>query len=116
LKPYKKFRSIVGTDPVLSHISFMSNFSNRTDLIELIVGMLERLVVLNDLIPSATTRFHSLSAPSISINDYLLRIYKYVIVERAVLIQILVYLDRMCIRLPGFSFNSLTSHRCLFLI
>ncbi|WAR57417.1 hypothetical protein PtB15_8B464 [Puccinia triticina] len=84
------------------------------DLIELIGSMLTRLINHNDQIPftsTSLTRFHSRSPPTISINDYLRRIYKYTNPEPICLILILNYIDRICKNLINFTICSLTVHR-----
>jgi hypothetical protein len=78
--------------------------------------MLTRLIEHNDRIPwkpDSITRFHSRSPPGISVYDYLQRIVKYTPVERAVLIVILIYIDRVCAKHPNFIISSLTLHRYL---
>ncbi|KAF8694017.1 hypothetical protein AX14_002194 [Amanita brunnescens Koide BX004] len=76
--------------------------------------MLERVMAHNDQIPlspESLTRFHSRSAPSISILDYLKRIIKYTNIEKSCLLVILCYIDRICARMPLFTLSSLTCHR-----
>jgi hypothetical protein len=68
----------------------------------------------NDQIPvthTNLTRFHSRAAPGISISDYLRRIIKYASVERACLLSILIYIDRVCEKHRTFTISSLTVHR-----
>ncbi|KAK0455415.1 cyclin-domain-containing protein [Desarmillaria tabescens] len=87
-----------------------------SDLVVLIADMLERLMSHNDLIalsPQSLTRFHSRSAPSISILDYLLRITRFINVERSCLLVSLYYIDAICARHPLFTLSSLTCHRFL---
>ncbi|KAG0145292.1 hypothetical protein CROQUDRAFT_78932 [Cronartium quercuum f. sp. fusiforme G11] len=77
-------------------------------------SMLDRLISHNDQIPLTTTsltRFHSRSPPSITIKDYLKRIYKYTSVEPVCLLSILPYIDRICEKLASFTICSLTVHR-----
>lgn len=76
--------------------------------------MLNRLINHNDQIPltsTSLTRFHSRSPPTISIKDYLKRIYRYTNPERICLILILNYIDRICKNLTNFTICSLTVHR-----
>ncbi|KAK0476627.1 cyclin-domain-containing protein [Armillaria novae-zelandiae] len=78
--------------------------------------MLERLMAHNDriaLLPQALTRFHSRSAPSISVGDYLRRITRFINVERSCLLVSLCYIDAICARHPLFTLSSLTCHRFL---
>ncbi|PFH52027.1 hypothetical protein AMATHDRAFT_141017 [Amanita thiersii Skay4041] len=86
-------------------------------LAHLIADMLERVMAHNDQIPlspESLTRFHSRSAPSISVLDYLKRIIRFTNVEasqRSCLLTTLYYIDRICARMPLFTLSSLTCHR-----
>ncbi|KAH7909954.1 cyclin-domain-containing protein [Hygrophoropsis aurantiaca] len=80
----------------------------------LIADMLDRLIAHNDripLLPESLTRFHSRTAPGISILDYLRRIIKFTKVEKSCLLLTLHYVDQMCSRMPLFTLSSLTCHR-----
>ncbi|KAJ1986582.1 Pho80p cyclin [Dimargaris cristalligena] len=69
---------------------------NSTDLIRLVAGMLDQLIAVNDRIPferDHLTRFHSRTAPNISVVDYLTRIVRYTRLENSCLLLILVYID-----------------------
>ncbi|KAF8134616.1 cyclin-domain-containing protein [Boletus edulis] len=77
----------------------------------LIADMLERLIVHNDripLLPESLTRFHSRSAPGISVLDYLRRIIRFTKVEKSCLLLTLHYVDQICARMPLFTLSSLT--------
>lgn len=90
-----------------------SNYHSGLKIIRL-AGMLNRLINHNDQIPltsTSLTRFHSRSPPTISIKDYLKRIYRYTNPERICLILILNYIDRICKNLTNFTICSLTVHR-----
>uniref|UniRef100_A0A0W0FER3 Putative cyclin-domain-containing protein n=1 Tax=Moniliophthora roreri TaxID=221103 RepID=A0A0W0FER3_MONRR len=63
------------------------------------------------LIPESLTRFHSRSAPGISVLDYLKRIVRYCKVEKSCLLITLYYIDLICSRIPLFTLSSLTCHR-----
>ncbi|KAJ7128906.1 cyclin-domain-containing protein [Mycena crocata] len=83
-------------------------------LVLLIADMLERLMAHNDLIPllpESLTRFHSRSAPGISVLDYLRRIVRFTNVEKSCLLITLHYIDQICARMPLFTLSSLTCHR-----
>ncbi|KAI7822561.1 cyclin-domain-containing protein [Gamsiella multidivaricata] len=76
--------------------------------------MLCRLTAHNDQIPLTSanlTRFHSRAPPQISVYDYLRRIVKYTSLERACLLVILIYIDRVCEKVRTFTISSLTVHR-----
>lgn len=80
----------------------------------MIADMLCRLTAHNDQIPLTSanlTRFHSRAPPQISVYDYLRRIVKYTSLERACLLVILIYIDRVCERVRTFTISSLTVHR-----
>ncbi|KAI0812612.1 cyclin-domain-containing protein [Irpex lacteus] len=83
-------------------------------LVQLVADMLVRLITHNDRIPlspEAVTRFHSRSAPGISILDYLRRIVQFTRAERVCLLITLHYIDQICTRIPTFTLSSLTCHR-----
>ncbi|KIK98663.1 hypothetical protein PAXRUDRAFT_799828 [Paxillus rubicundulus Ve08.2h10] len=80
----------------------------------LIADMLDRLITHNDqipLLPESLTRFHSRTAPGISVLDYLRRIVKFTKVEKSCLLLTLHYVDQICARIPVFTLTSLTCHR-----
>lgn len=79
-----------------------------------LADMLTRLTTHNDqlpLHPTSLTRFHSRATPSISVLSYIKRITKYTSLEKACTLILLVYIDRVCERVPGFTICSLTVHR-----
>ncbi|CAK5265725.1 unnamed protein product [Mycena citricolor] len=83
-------------------------------LVVLIADMLERLMAHNDLIPllpESLTRFHSRSAPGISVLEYLRRIVRFTNIEKSCLLITLHYIDQICSRVPLFTLSSLTCHR-----
>jgi len=83
-------------------------------LVLLIADMLDRLMSHNDLIPlvpESLTRFHSRSAPGITVVDYLRRIVRFTNVEKSCLLITLYYIDQICARMPRFTLSSLTCHR-----
>ncbi|KAI9190719.1 cyclin-domain-containing protein [Polychytrium aggregatum] len=89
---------------------------DTSDVLSLVVGMMNRLIAHNDGIPLThdnLTRFHSRAAPSISVLDYLQRIVRYASIEKSVLLLLLIYIDRICEIHPSFTISSLTSHRFL---
>ena len=80
----------------------------------LAADMLSRLTTHNDLLPlhpTSLTRFHSRATPSISVLSYLKRITKYTSLEKSCTLILLVYIDRVCQRISGFTICSLTVHR-----
>ncbi|KAI8348918.1 cyclin-domain-containing protein [Mortierella sp. GBAus27b] len=90
------------------------HLADMTHLIIMIADMLGRLTAHNDQIPLTSanlTRFHSRAPPQISVYDYLRRIVRYTSLERACLLVILIYIDRVCERVRTFTISSLTVHR-----
>ncbi|CAD6888196.1 unnamed protein product [Tilletia controversa] len=84
------------------------------DVVVLVADMLSRLVAHNDklpLHPSSLTRFHSRATPGISVASYLRRIVRYTNLEKVCTLILLVYIDRVCERMPGFTICGLTVHR-----
>ncbi|KAJ3343971.1 hypothetical protein HDU91_000312 [Kappamyces sp. JEL0680] len=82
----------------------------------MIVAMLGKLIAHNDMIPTTLdnlSRFHSISLPSIGVEQYLQRIVKYGSISKTSLLCFLVYIDRVCTRHPTFIVSSLTVHRFL---
>ncbi|PWN49172.1 cyclin-related 2, partial [Violaceomyces palustris] len=76
--------------------------------------MLTRLTTHNDTLPlhpSSLTRFHSRATPTISLPSYLRRIAKYTSLEKSCMLILLVYIDRVCERMSGFTICGLTVHR-----
>lgn len=78
--------------------------------------VLGKLVVANDTRAQETgeappiTKFHALRAPSISIYDYVERIFKYAACSSECFVLALIYIDRI-IQRQGFVINSLNVHR-----
>lgn len=84
------------------------------DILTLVADMLSRLMTHNDTLPlhpSSLTRFHSRATPGISIQSYLRRIAKYTSLDKACALIMLVYIDRVCEKMKGFTICSLTVHR-----
>lgn len=91
---------------------------SRTHLVILISRMLSFLIQINDSNSKDTrdielTRFHSRTAPSIGVYQYLIRLTKYSSLEPAVLLAAVYYIDLLSAVYPQFTLNSLTVHRFL---
>ncbi|KAJ3243323.1 hypothetical protein HDU78_000640 [Chytriomyces hyalinus] len=85
-------------------------------IMTMIIELMDRLTTHNDNIPLShanLTRFHSRAVPGISVSDYVRRIVKYASIEKAVVLLVLVYIDRICDLHNTFTISSLTSHRFL---
>ncbi|KAJ4892330.1 Cyclin-U4-1 [Raphanus sativus] len=88
-------------------------------LIAFLSSLLERVAESNDLQRQVATQsqrvsvFHGLSLPSITIQSYLERIFKYAHCSRSCFVVAYVYLDRFTHSQPSLPINSLNVHRLL---
>lgn len=85
-------------------------------MVELIAHMLGELIATNDAIRSSNgglTRFHSRTAPGISVRDYLHRLARHATLIPPLLLAMVYYIDRLCALYPEFTINTLTVHRFL---
>ncbi|KAI0011734.1 cyclin-domain-containing protein [Xylariaceae sp. FL0662B] len=86
------------------------------DMVILISNMLSELIEANDSIAMKSghlTRFHSRTAPGISVLDYLQRLAKHATLTPPLLLSMVYYIDRLCALYPDFTINTLTVHRFL---
>ncbi|RYP72276.1 hypothetical protein DL769_004498 [Monosporascus sp. CRB-8-3] len=86
------------------------------DMVVLIANMLGELIETNDSIAMKSgqlTRFHSRTAPGISVPDYLHRLAKHATLTPPLLLSMVYYIDRLCALYPDFTINTLTVHRFL---
>jgi len=86
------------------------------DVVVLIANMLGELIETNDPLAMKTghlTRFHSRTAPGISVLDYLHRLAKHATLSPPLLLSMVYYIDRLCALYPEFTINTLTVHRFL---
>ncbi|KAI1766620.1 cyclin-domain-containing protein [Hypoxylon sp. FL1150] len=86
------------------------------DMVTLIANMLSELIEANDLLAMKSgqlTRFHSRTAPGISVLDYLQRLAKHATLTPPLLLSMVSYIDRLCELYPDFTINTLTVHRFL---
>ncbi|KAL2117089.1 hypothetical protein VTJ04DRAFT_9257 [Mycothermus thermophilus] len=86
------------------------------DMVVLIAHMLGELIETNDKIALRSgrlTRFHSRTAPGISVLDYLHRLAKHATLTPPLLLSMVYYIDRLCALYPDFTINTLTVHRFL---
>ncbi|KAL2684847.1 hypothetical protein Neosp_005938 [[Neocosmospora] mangrovei] len=86
------------------------------DMVELIAHMLAELIATNDAIRISNgglTRFHSRTAPGISVRDYLHRLARHATLTPPLLLAMVYYIDRLCAMYPEFTINTLTVHRFL---
>ncbi|XP_047947322.1 cyclin-U4-1-like [Salvia hispanica] len=86
-------------------------------LISFLSSLLQRAAESNDLNPSFQAQkvsvFHGLTRPTISIESYLERIFKYANCSPSCYIVAYVYLDRFTQRHPALPLNSFNVHRLL---
>ncbi|KAI1844134.1 hypothetical protein JX265_011028 [Neoarthrinium moseri] len=86
------------------------------DMVVLIANMLSELIETNDSLAMKSghlTRFHSRTAPGISVVDYLHRLAKHATITPPLLLSMVYYIDRLCALYPDFTINTLTVHRFL---
>ncbi|TPX11000.1 uncharacterized protein E0L32_008037 [Thyridium curvatum] len=86
------------------------------DIVILIAHMLGELIETNDplaLQSGNLTRFHSRTAPGISVLDYLNRLARHATLSPPLLLAMVYYIDRLCALYPDFTINTLTVHRFL---
>ncbi|EEF51628.1 cyclin-U4-1 [Ricinus communis] len=80
-------------------------------------SLLQRVAESNDLShqlhPQRISVFHGLTRPSISVQSYLERIFKYANCSPSCFVIAYVYLDRFAQRQPSFPINSFNVHRLL---
>lgn len=86
------------------------------DMVVLIAHMLGELIETNDSLALKSghlTRFHSRTAPGISVLEYLHRLAKHATLTPPLLLSMVYYIDRLCALYPDFTINTLTVHRFL---
>ncbi|KAJ4307155.1 Pho80p cyclin [Collariella sp. IMI 366227] len=91
-------------------------FCAMEDIVVLIAHMLGELIERNDALALKSghlTRFHSRTAPGISVSDYLHRLAKHATLSPPLLLSMVYYIDRLCAMYPDFTINTLTVHRFL---
>ncbi|KAJ0054070.1 hypothetical protein Pint_00067 [Pistacia integerrima] len=95
----------------------LENPNVMTNLITFLSSLLQRVAESNDincrLQPQKISAFHGLARPSISIQNYLERIFKYANCSPSCFIVAYVYLDRFAQRQPSLPINSFNVHRLL---
>lgn len=87
------------------------------NLITFLSSLLQRVAESNDLNPrfqpQKISAFHGLTRPTISIQCYLERIFKYANCSPSCYVVAYVYLDRFTQQQPALSINSFNVHRLL---
>ncbi|KAK9202590.1 hypothetical protein WN944_017802 [Citrus x changshan-huyou] len=95
----------------------LENPNVMTKLITFLSSFLQRVSESNDINcrfqPQKISVFHGLTRPSISIQSYLERIFKYANCSPSCFIVAYVYLDRFVQRQPSLPINSFNVHRLL---
>ncbi|KAL1875348.1 hypothetical protein VTK73DRAFT_10082 [Phialemonium thermophilum] len=102
--------------PSLRVLPHRYEFCPVEDMVVLIANMLGELIETNDALALKSgnlTRFHSRTAPGISVLDYLHRLAKHATLTPPLLLCMVYYIDRLCISYPDFTINTLTVHRFL---
>ncbi|CAM6105756.1 unnamed protein product [Calypogeia fissa] len=99
-----------------------SAFCERPRVLSVLASLLDRVVVRNErqalalsrtLSPQKLTVFHGLRAPTISIEKYLERIFKYANCSPSCFVVAYAYIDRFIHQQPGIPITSLNVHRLL---
>ncbi|GER28794.1 cyclin family protein [Striga asiatica] len=94
-----------------------SNMELMPKLITILSSLLQRAAKSNDLNhrsqPEMISAFHGLTRPTISIQSYLQRIFKYANCSHSCYIVAYVYLDRFTRSQPSLRINSFNLHRLL---
>ncbi|KAK1988322.1 cyclin [Colletotrichum cereale] len=109
----KRPRPTVGPPKILPQ---RYEFCVVEDMVVLISHMLSELIETNDALAlrsGSLTRFHSRTAPSISVLEYLNRLAKHATLTPPLLLSMVYYIDRLCALYPEFTINTLTVHRFL---
>ncbi|XP_050153502.1 cyclin-U4-1-like [Malus sylvestris] len=95
----------------------LENPTVMTKIITFLSSLVQRVAESNDLNshfqPQKISLFHGLTRPTISIQSYLERIFKYANCSPSCLIVAYVYLDRFSQRQPSLPINSFNVHRLL---
>ncbi|KAK8565960.1 hypothetical protein V6N13_021032 [Hibiscus sabdariffa] len=95
----------------------LENPNVMPNLIHFLSSLLQKVAESNDLNCGVQAQkisvFHGLSRPTISIQNYLDRIYKYANCSPSCFIVAYVYLDRFSQRQPSLPINSFNVHRLL---
>ncbi|EXB38377.1 hypothetical protein L484_008035 [Morus notabilis] len=95
----------------------LENPKVMTSLITFLSSLLQRVSESNDINcqfqPQKISVFHGLTRPTISIQSYLERIFKYANCSPSCYVVAYVYLDRFAQRQPSLPINSLNVHRLL---
>lgn len=103
-----------------SSVHFGSSESPR--VLYVLSSLLEKMVARNDLYvstsshalsPQRLTVFHGLKAPSISVEKYMERVFKYANCSPACFVVAYAYLERFIHQQPGLPITSLNVHRLL---
>ncbi|CAI9768250.1 unnamed protein product [Fraxinus pennsylvanica] len=98
----------------------MADFENSQEIPKVITflsSLLQRVAEMNDfsrhLDSQKISIFHGLTRPTISVNDYLQRIFKYAYCSPSCYITAYIYLDRFAKKQPLLPINSFNVHRLL---
>jgi len=87
-----------------------------TYIVPVLASVLNQLIARNDKMPinpEGMTRFHAFKPPSITVQNYLNRVVKYVSCSTECFIMALIYIDRIIQRNTYFIITSLNVHRLL---
>lgn len=95
----------------------LDNPNVMSNLITFLSSLIQKVAESNDLNCGFQSQkisvFHGLTRPTISIQSYLHRIYKYADCSPSCFVVAYVYLDRFAQRQPSLPINSFNAHRLL---
>ncbi|KAL2558468.1 Cyclin-U4-1 [Forsythia ovata] len=98
----------------------MAEFENSQEIpkvIKFLSSLLQRVAEMNDVLRRLDSQkisiFHGLTRPTISVNNYLERIFKYANCSPSCYIMSYIYLDRFAQKQPLLPVNSFNVHRLL---
>jgi len=100
----------------MDYNGFCNSEHESNYIVPVLASVLNQLIARNDKMPKnpeAMTRFHALKPPSITVQNYLNRVVKYVACSTECFIMALIYIDRIIQRNTYFIITSLNVHRLL---
>jgi len=100
----------------MDYYGFCNSEHESNYIVPVLASVLNQLIARNDKMPinpESMTRFHAFKPPSITVQNYLNRVVKYVACSTECFIMALIYIDRIIQRNTCFIITSLNVHRLL---
>jgi hypothetical protein len=100
----------------MDYYGFCNSEHESNYIVPVLASVLNQLIARNDKMPinpEGMTRFHAFKPPSITVQNYLNRVVKYVACSTECFIMALIYIDRIIQRNTYFIITSLNVHRLL---